>query len=54
MHGRSDDTMNVRGIRIGPAEIYSVLGSFAEIRDSMVVEQPTLGGTGDSRMVLLW
>ena len=53
MHGRSDDTMNVRGIRIGPAEIYSVLGSFAEIRDSMVVEQPTLGGAGDSRMVLL-
>jgi acetoacetyl-CoA synthetase len=53
MHGRSDDTMNVRGIRVGPAEIYSVLGAFAEIRDSIVVEQPTPGGGGDSRMVLL-
>ena len=45
--------MNVRGIRIGPAELYRVLGSFAEIADAMVVEQPTPGNTGDSRMVLL-
>ena len=53
MHGRSDGTMNVRGIRIGPAEMYRVLGSFAEIADAMAVEQPTPGNTEDSRMVLL-
>lgn len=53
MHGRSDGTMNVRGIRIGPSEIYSVLGSFTEIQESIVVEQPTPGRAGDSRMVLL-
>ena len=53
MHGRSDGTMNVHGIRIGPAELYRVLASFAEITEAMVVEQPTPGNTGDSRMVLL-
>ncbi len=53
IHGRSDGTMNVRGIRIGPAEVYRVLGSFAEIAEAMVVEQPTPGSAEDSRMVLL-
>jgi len=53
MHGRTDGTMNVRGIRIGPAEIYRILGSFAEIQESMAVEQVTRGGASDSRMVLL-
>ena len=43
MHGRSDGMMNVRGIRIGPAEIYRILGPFKEIQESIVVEQPTLG-----------
>lgn len=53
MHGRSDGVLNVRGIRIGPAEIYRVLASFPEIQESMVVEQPTPGAVTDSRMVLL-
>jgi acetoacetyl-CoA synthetase len=53
MHGRSDGVLNVRGIRIGPAEIYRVLAAFREIQEAMVVEQPTLGAISDSRMVLL-
>jgi acetoacetyl-CoA synthetase len=53
MHGRSDGVLNIRGIRIGPAEIYRILASFAEIQESMVVEQATPGAMSDSRMVLL-
>ena len=53
MHGRSDGVLNIRGIRIGPAEIYRVLASFPEIQESMVVEQATPGAVTDSRMVLL-
>ena len=53
MHGRSDGTLNVHGIRIGPAEIYSVLAAFPELRECMAVEQPTTGGPAASRMVLL-
>ncbi len=53
MHGRSDGVLNIRGVRIGPAEIYRVLASFPEIQESMVVEQATPGAVSDSRMVLL-
>lgn len=53
MHGRSDGVLNVRGIRIGPAEIYHIMSSFAEVRESIVVEQGTPGELSDSRMVLL-
>ena len=53
MHGRSDGVLNIRGIRIGPAEIYRVLASFPEIQESMVVEQATPGAVTDSRMVLV-
>jgi acetoacetyl-CoA synthetase len=35
MHGRSDGTMNIRGIRIGPAEIYRVLESFPQITEAL-------------------
>jgi acetoacetyl-CoA synthetase len=52
MHGRSDGVMNVRGIRIGPAEIYRILQDIDEIRDTMAVEQ-TVPPPGGNRMVLL-
>ncbi|MCI0752657.1 acetoacetate--CoA ligase [Teichococcus vastitatis] len=39
MHGRSDGVMKIRGIRIGPAEIYRVVCRFPEVRDAMVVAQ---------------
>jgi acetoacetyl-CoA synthetase len=39
LHGRSDGVLNVRGIRIGTAEIYRILGAIEEIREAMAVEQ---------------
>jgi acetoacetyl-CoA synthetase len=47
--GRLDATLNVKGVRIGTAEIYRVVLSVAGIREAMAVEQP-IGD--DSRMVL--
>ncbi len=44
MHGRSDGVLNVRGVRIGPAEIYRALHGVDEIRESMAVELPQPDG----------
>lgn len=53
LHGRSDGVLNVRGIRIGTAEIYRILADIEEIRDAMAVEQQAEKEPGGSRMVLL-
>jgi acetoacetyl-CoA synthetase len=61
LHGRSDGLLNVRGINVGPGEIYRVLNDIAEIREAMVVEQrsnsaPADGSSAprsDQRVVLL-
>lgn len=47
--GRSDFLLKPSGIRIGPAEIYSVVERFAEIADSVVVGQYW---KGDQRIIL--
>ena len=39
IYGRSDATLNPGGVRIGTAEIYSVLDGFNEIEDSLVIGQ---------------
>ena len=39
IYGRSDTTLNPGGVRIGTAEIYSVVEKFAEISESIVVGQ---------------
>ncbi|QCP50014.1 acetoacetate--CoA ligase [Trinickia violacea] len=39
LHGRSDGVLNVRGVNVGPGEIYRVLSDIAGIREAMVVEQ---------------
>ncbi len=39
IYGRSDATLNARGIRIGTAEIYRAIGSIEEITESVVVSQ---------------
>jgi acetoacetyl-CoA synthetase len=46
--GRSDATLNRGGVRLGTAEFYSVVESFDEVADSLVVhlEDPT-GGPGE-------
>ncbi len=47
--GRSDATLNARGIRIGTAEIYRALARFEEITESVAVSQEW---NGDSRVIL--
>lgn len=37
IHGRSDATLNRKGIRIGTAEIYNVLDSIEEVKDSLIL-----------------
>jgi acetoacetyl-CoA synthetase len=39
MHGRSDGVLVVRGINVGPGEIYGVLNDIPEIREGIVVQQ---------------
>ena len=49
IYGRSDATLNARGIRIGTAEIYRQLSSIEEIEDAVAVSQ---NWDGDTRIVL--
>ncbi len=49
MFGRSDATLNPGGVRIGTAEIYSVVEIMDEIEDSVIVGQQY---QGDERVVL--
>ncbi len=51
--GRSDGILNIRGVRIGPAEIYRVLEGFPTISKAMAVEQKDPRSPGGTRMVLL-
>lgn len=53
MHGRSDGVMNIRGVRIGPAEIYNVMTGVPEVMSCLAVEQQWEGEVGGSRIVLL-
>ena len=51
--GRSDGTLNIKGVRIGPAEIYGILQQVPEIQDSLALEQEAPHELGGSRLVLL-
>ncbi len=53
IHGRSDGVMNIRGIRIGPAEIYAALADVPEVSAAMAIEQRAANEPGGSRLVLL-
>lgn len=53
LHGRSDGVMNIRGIRIGPTEIYRVLQAIPAIREAMAVEQMLPNSSAGARMILL-
>jgi acetoacetyl-CoA synthetase len=50
IHGRSDATLNVAGVRIGTGEIYSAMETLPEIIDSLAFAQQW---DNDTRMVLL-
>ena len=49
MYGRSDATLNSKGVRIGTAEIYRVVETFPEIAEAMAVSQDW---DDDSRVIL--
>jgi len=51
--GRSDGTLNVRGVRIGPAEIYQIVLGIPGVLEAMAVEQIAPREPGGSRLVLL-
>lgn len=53
LHGRSDGVLNIRGIRVGPAEIYRILQEMPEVVEAMAVEQQVEEELGGARMVLL-
>ncbi|MCC6670343.1 MAG: acetoacetate--CoA ligase [Planctomycetes bacterium] len=38
IHGRSDGVMNIHGVRIGPAELYSALESVQDVADALAIE----------------
>lgn len=51
--GRSDGVLNIRGIRIGPAEIYGIVGRLPEIAEAMAVDQSAPELPGGRKLVLL-
>jgi acetoacetyl-CoA synthetase len=51
--GRCDGILNIRGIRIGPGEIYDVLSrAVPEVTQAMAVDQEALGDAGGRRLLL--
>jgi acetoacetyl-CoA synthetase len=50
--GRCDGILNIRGIRIGPGEIYAVLAAFPEVAQAMAADQEALDEPGGRRLVL--
>jgi acetoacetyl-CoA synthetase len=50
--GRCDGILNIRGVRIGPAEIYAVLQDLPEVQAAMAVEQHDEKALGGTRLVL--
>ena len=49
IHGRSDATLIVAGVRIGTAELYRVVEALPEVREAIAIGQRRPGGT---RMIL--
>jgi acetoacetyl-CoA synthetase len=49
IYGRSDATLNSKGVRIGTAEIYRVVETFPQVQESMAVAQDW---EGDTRVIL--
>ena len=49
IHGRSDATLNIAGVRIGTSEIYSALEGIPKVTGALAIAQPW---NGDARIVL--
>ena len=54
IYGRSDTTLNPGGVRLGTAEIYSVVEKFKEIKESLVVGQSWDNDIRISLICWLW
>ena len=50
--GRSDATLNRGGVRMGTAELYSVVEALPEVADSLVVHLEDTAGGGPGRLLL--
>jgi acetoacetyl-CoA synthetase len=53
MHGRSDGILKIRGVRVGPAEIYAALQDVPEIAEAMAIGQDAQDEPGGVLLVLL-
>jgi len=53
LQGRSDGVINIRGIRVGSAEIYSALQDIDEVIEALAVEQQAADEPGGARLILL-
>jgi acetoacetyl-CoA synthetase len=51
--GRSDGTLKIRGVRIGPAELYAVVMAMDGVVDAMALAQHAPDEPGGTRLVLL-
>ena len=49
LYGRSDATLNSKGVRIGTAEIYRVVETFPEVQEALAVSQDW---EDDTRVIL--
>ncbi len=50
--GRSDGILNIRGVRIGPAEIYGALQDVPDVKAAMAIEQHDEQALGGTRLLL--
>ena len=53
MHGRSDGVINVRGVRIGPAEIIRALAGMREVTEALAVHRATPDPGADEILLLV-
>lgn len=53
LHGRSDGVLKIRGVRVGPAEIYAALQDLSELTGAMAIGEDAEDEPGGVRLVLL-
>ncbi|MBB2990304.1 acetoacetyl-CoA synthetase [Mycolicibacterium iranicum] len=51
IQGRSDSTLNRGGVRMGTADFYAVVESFAEVKDSLVIDTTELGADSEGELL---
>ncbi|GAB3266598.1 acetoacetate--CoA ligase [Kineosporia babensis] len=51
IYGRSDSTLNRGGVRMGTSDFYSVVESFDEVADSLVIDTTELGAASEGELL---